>query len=86
MSAAAITSTLLPQGQGGAALPAATQGALAILDSVFGAILKGVGSGDEGSQITAREFQRFRDKRRYLAAAAARIGGSGERFEPYRHF
>ena len=56
MSAAAITSALLPQGQGGAALPAATQGALAVLDSVFGAILKGVGSEDAGSQVAARGF------------------------------
>ena len=56
MSAAAITSALLPQGQGGAELPAATQGALAVLDSVFGAILKGVGSEDEGSQVATRDF------------------------------
>ena len=56
MSAAAIASALLPQGQGGAAPPSATQGALAVLDTVFGAILKGVDSEDAGSQIPARGF------------------------------
>ena len=56
MSAAAITSALLPQGQGGAEPPAATQGALAMLDTVFGAILKGVDSEDAGSQVATRNF------------------------------
>ena len=56
MSAAAITSALLPQGQGAAEPPAATQGALAVLDAVFGAILKGVDSQDAGSPVATRNF------------------------------
>ncbi len=56
MSAAAIASALLPQGQGGVEPAAATRGALAVLDAVFGAILKGVDSQDAGSQVATRNF------------------------------
>ena len=85
MSAPAITSALLSQGQGSAEPPAATHGALAVFDTIFRAILKGVDSEDAGSPVATRNYGASETNRDFRVAAAAGVGGQSKRIEPYRH-